>query len=710
MNPLFKTLLVLFVTVGTVIGVVYSVSLASHGIPTVDDTYLRRDGSLDMQGELSLPNNIFLRGRNQANNAYVDLVKINASDEIEFGADLSASTVTGDLTLEDNVHLTLGTGGDADLSYNGSNVIWDTAVVGTGNLILSDELGIKGGTAFTMTIGGTPSANRTWTLQNASDTLVGLTTSDTLTNKTITSPTITGTIGGNPTITSPTITGTIGGNPIITSPDINGGTWNGTIDAASIIATSITYNDFVEARFGTAGDATIEYNGTNLIVNPDAVGSGALVVEGPADLEGYTVVGNGSALNTNHTLLVTRPFTTSGFGSQLLVRGSMVVDSGTSNAAHAQIGQTGFASISLNSGGVHPVVATLILAEPNIIETTGTVTTAATVYIENAPSEGDDNYALLVNAGESHFGGNITFNDNINAVFGTGGDATIDYNGTNLIVNPDAVGSGALVVEGQIDIEGYVAIGNGVALSSDRTLIVDRDFSDAGAPSQFAVQGIVTITGGSSDLYMSQFGRSCCSQIDLQSGGFHSFISTVIIWEPSITETTGTVSTASSLLIAGAPTEGDFNYALLVTSGVARFDGSIMIGSNAVNADSGSQYLVFGDGTALNPGPDNAGLYADDVATVMEMFAVDENGSATQISPHPGDFLDTLDLECPSPWAFNSSNPYLGVRVLVDWCGVIMALEALTGEQFMFFEEFEPIPWDQEDEPSRWLADRGVGR
>ena len=94
----------------------------------------------------------------------------------------------------------------------------------------------------------------------------------------------------------------------------------------------------------------------------------------------------------------------------------------------------------------------------------------------------------------------------------------------------------------------------------------------------------------------------------------------------------------------------------------------------------------------------------------MEMFAVDENGSATQISPHPGDFLDTLDLECPSPWAFNSSNPYLGVRVLVDWCGVIMALEALTGEQFMFFEEFEPIPWDQEDEPSRWLADRGVGR
>lgn len=38
--------------------------------------------------------------------------------------------------------------------------------------------------------------------------------------------------------------------------------------------------------------------------------------------------------------------------------------------------------------------------------------------------------------------GDVTWNDSNKAIFGTGGDATISYDGTNMLVNPAVVGSG----------------------------------------------------------------------------------------------------------------------------------------------------------------------------------------------------------------------------------------------------------------------------
>ena len=51
------------------------------------------------------------------------------------GADLgTANTWTADQTFNDNVKVTLGTGGDADLSYNGADTVLLTSVAGTGGL------------------------------------------------------------------------------------------------------------------------------------------------------------------------------------------------------------------------------------------------------------------------------------------------------------------------------------------------------------------------------------------------------------------------------------------------------------------------------------------------------------------------------------------------------------------------------------------------
>jgi len=46
----------------------------------------------------------------------------------------STSTISGDMTFGDNVKVTLGTGGDADLSYNGADTVLLTSVAGTGGL------------------------------------------------------------------------------------------------------------------------------------------------------------------------------------------------------------------------------------------------------------------------------------------------------------------------------------------------------------------------------------------------------------------------------------------------------------------------------------------------------------------------------------------------------------------------------------------------
>lgn len=53
------------------------------------------------------------------------------------------------------------------------------------------------------------------------------------------------------------------------------------------------------------------------------------------------------------------------------------------------------------------------------------------------------------------FTGNVTWTDNSKAIFGTGGDVTISYDGTNFLINPAVVGSGELRIGGSTN---YCAI------------------------------------------------------------------------------------------------------------------------------------------------------------------------------------------------------------------------------------------------------------
>jgi hypothetical protein len=77
-------------------------------------------------------------------------------------------------------------------------------------------------------------------------------------------------------------------------------------------------------------------------------------------------------------------------------------------------GEPAILSISGGSGsvtvpsGTADWVASLRIAEPNITAT-GTVTVGTTLYIENAPTEGTNNYAVWVDAGVTRLDGGVTF-------------------------------------------------------------------------------------------------------------------------------------------------------------------------------------------------------------------------------------------------------------------------------------------------------------
>ena len=64
----------------------------------------------------------------------------------------------------------------------------------------------------------------------------------------------------------------------------------------------------------------------------------------------------------------------------------------------------------------------------------------------------------------------FTLQDNINLKFGTGGDATIDYNGTDLIIDPQVVGSGNLKINaGDLDMNSQGSILNVKVAGNDWT-------------------------------------------------------------------------------------------------------------------------------------------------------------------------------------------------------------------------------------------------
>jgi len=83
------------------------------------------------------------------------------------------------------------------------------------------------------------------------------------------------------------------------------------------------------------------------------------------------------------------------------------------------------------------------------------VTNAYGIYLNEVSGATSKNYNIyLAGAGES------LLEDNGKWTFGTGGDSSIYYNGSDMIINPKVVGSGKLIVEGDLDVTGNITGNN----------------------------------------------------------------------------------------------------------------------------------------------------------------------------------------------------------------------------------------------------------
>jgi len=193
----------------------------------------------------------------------VYIVKNSAGGAVTFRADSSDSGVE------------LASGSVQLLYCDGTNVFNAINGLPSGSTIGGETIVTTGGTqtltnkTLTTPIISTISNTGTITLPTSSDTLVGRATTDTLTNKTLTAPVIS-TITNTGTLTLPTSTDTLVGrdttdtltNKTITSPTINSGTISSPTITTPAITTPTITGTIVEDVYNLTGTALDPDNGS----------------------------------------------------------------------------------------------------------------------------------------------------------------------------------------------------------------------------------------------------------------------------------------------------------------------------------------------------------------------------------------------------------------------------------------------------------------
>ena len=156
---------------------------------------------------------------------------------------------------------------------------------------------------------------------------------------------------------------------------------------------------------GTRVELTLATNHVSIgTTTPALTGSGDLTVTGNTDLEGVMSVGNGAAVDANVGLTVNYATPVGSDSALVNISGTVNIDDGTSDINVVDITPTG---VVFTDSNTHPNCSTVEIDRPNVTIGSATVTQSASLRIVRPPLTGTNNYALLVDAGDSKFDGTI---------------------------------------------------------------------------------------------------------------------------------------------------------------------------------------------------------------------------------------------------------------------------------------------------------------